>query len=147
MELKAYLHLDRKQTGKDFAAHQLEVQRRPYAFLMTQTELINSYAFLPKLVLGTAIGGIWAAYHLRRHNEIGRLLSFKVSGDMVFSVYWRVLVGFIAGERLGSRYFADHLAIMRHRWATNEVRKAMRFVPNAKPHLRANEKPNSYFFV
>lgn len=65
---------------------------------------------------------------------------------MVFSVYWRFLLGFIVGERIGSRFFTNQAAIFRHKTAVNEVRKVMRTVPNAKPVSMPYEKPNSYFW-
>ena len=80
----------------------IDIQRNPFKYVLTQTEVINAYAFLPKAFLGFTIGSLWAAYHLRRHNQMGRLLRLSISGDMVFNVYWRVAVGFIVGERIGA---------------------------------------------
>ena len=31
--------------------------------------------------------------------------------------------------------------------ADNELKKVMRFFPNAKPYTRQDQKPNSYFWV
>ena len=50
---------DRKLTG-------LEVQRNPYKYLWTQSEIMNAYALLPKFILEVGIGTLWGAYHLRR---------------------------------------------------------------------------------
>ena len=41
----------------------------------------------------------------------------------------------VIGERLSAKTFTDKRAIYEHKYAVNEIRKSMRTVPNARPHL------------
>ena len=85
----------------------IDIQRNPFKYVLTQTEVIGAYAFLPKAFFGTSIGLLWSLYHLRRFNQMTRLFEMRISGDMVFNVYWRFLLGFLVGERIAAHYFTD----------------------------------------
>jgi len=106
---------------------------------------MSAYALLPKFVLGAAIGTVWCSYHLRKVNQLQRFVKMSFSGDMVFQLWWRFMASMLIGERLSAKVFTDKRVIYEHKYAVNEIRKSMRFVPNAKPHLTLQEKPNSYF--
>lgn len=57
------------------------------------------------------------------------------------------MASMVVGERVSAKVFTDRKAIYEHKYAVNEIRKQMRFVPNAKPHLELYEKPNTIFFL
>ena len=123
-----------------------QIQRDPYKYLLSPNERAAAWALIPRIILGYGLGFAWAAYHLRRNNEIHKLWKLRLSGDLVFGFYFRLLGGFILGERIAARYFCDYKSIWRHKAADYEVRKLMRAWPNAKPFVQLHEKPNSYFW-
>ena len=124
-----------------------DIQRDPYKYLLSSSEKATAYASIPRIVFGYGLGCLWVAYHLRRNNQLHRLFKFKLSGDMVVESYWRLLVGFIVGERLATRYYCNYRAIWNHKAADYEVRKIMRTIPDAKPFIKEHDKPNSYLWV
>ena len=125
----------------------LEIQRDPYKYLLTPFERANAYGPIPRLLFGSAIGGLWVVYHLRRNNELHRLFRLNFSGDLVMGIYARLIVGFLVGDRIGAWNFCNYRAIWNHKAADYEVRKIMRTWPDAKPHVWPHQKPNSYFWV
>ena len=124
-----------------------DIQRDPYKYLLTPTERAFAFAPIQRAILGFGLGGLWVAYHLRRNNELHRVFSFKLSGDLVFGCYWRLLVGFIIGDRVGARYFLNYRKIWCHKAADHEVRKLTRTWPDAKPFVPIHEQANSYFWA
>mmetsp|Transcript_2474 Transcript_2474/g.2125 ORF Transcript_2474/g.2125 Transcript_2474/m.2125 type:complete len:148 (+) Transcript_2474:23-466(+) len=122
-----------------------DVQRDPYKYLLTPTEKANAYGPIPRMVLGYGLGVLWAAYHLKRNNQLHRI--FKLSGDVVIGFYWRMILGYVVGDRIGARLFCDYRLIWNHKAADYELRKLMRQIPDAKPFIREENKANSYFWL
>ena len=124
-----------------------QVQRDPYANLLSQQELQAAKNLPLRLVTHSlAIGGT-AFYYLSRHNELGRLRAGRVSYDMVFGVGWRVLIAVGVADQVSRHLFCNYVALKHHKIADYELRKAMRRMSAARPMTPFHLKPNSYFWV
>ena len=86
-------------------------------------------------------------YYLTRHNELGKLMRFHISLDMVFGLVWRCAITGLAADIASRRLFVNYYRLRQHTMAENEIKKVMRMWPNARPHITIAEKPNSYFWV
>ena len=59
----------------------------------------------------------------------------------------RAIPAAIVGEVIGRKLFVNYNKITEHKVATNEVKKIMRTMPNARPLLMPHQKPNSYYYA
>ena len=122
------------------------VQRDPYAHLLTESELQGARCIPFRLAFnGLAAGGA-ALYYLSRSNELARVRALRISFDMIFGVAWRVVLSTVIADQVSRRMFVNYRALKQHEIANYEVRKVMRTWPHAKPHLAPHQKPNSYFW-
>ena len=83
---------------------------------------------------GLAIGAS-TFYYISRNHEINRLRRLKLSFDLLFNVGARAVVAGVAGELLARKLFLNYNKLTQDKVARNEVRKIMRTMPDAKPHL------------
>ena len=125
----------------------LEIAYRPYEYLLTPFEKQSCHASIPRLIMNTAVAGLWGVYFLRRNNELHRIFRLSISAELVIALTWRTALAGYVSDRIASRIFVDHNRIRRHKMANQEIRKIMRTFPDAKPYLKPHEKPNSYFWV
>ena len=86
-------------------------------------------------------------YYVVKSNEIQRLMRFRISGDLLFGLGWRFAVAGLITDQAGRKFFVNFEKLNKQKIADNEVKKIMRFMPNAKPYIPYHRKPNSYFFV
>ena len=91
--------------------------------------------------------GLFSFYYLSRHNEINRVLRMKFSVDMIVNVGARGALAFVVSDLCTRKLFVNHMRIKEHKVATNEVKKVMTTMPNAKTLIAPQDKPNSYFYV
>ena len=96
--------------------------------------------------IGIAVGA-FTLFFLSRHNEINRVRRLKFSIDMLVNVGARSALAFVVSDLFTRKLFVNYDALTKHKTGVNEVKKIMRTYPDAKPHLRPHEKPNSYLFV
>ena len=92
-----------------------------------------------------AVGGM-SVYYLARHNEFGRVKGLRITLDLAVNVFGRALLTGVVADAVSRRMFVNYLALKQHKMADNEVKKVMRMMPDAKPHLAPHKKPNSYFW-
>lgn len=85
-------------------------------------------------------------YYLSRHNEFGRVKALKITLDLALNCVGRALVTGIVADAVSRRVFVNYLNLKKHKMADNEIKKIMRTMPDAKPHIAPHMKPNSYFF-
>ena len=123
-----------------------EVQRDPYAHLMTQNEKQGARCIPFRVAFNGLAAGSAALYYLSRTNELARVRAFRISFDMVFGVAWRVLFATVVADQISRRMFVNYRALKQHEMAEYEVKKVMRTWPHAKPHLAPHKRPNSYFW-
>ena len=123
------------------------VSRDPYAHLLSESELQRAKNLPLRFAAHGATFAGTTFYYLSRHNEIGRIRAGKFSFDMVFAVGWRVLLMACACDVVSRRLFVDYKKLQNHKIADYEVRKVMRFMPNARPHIPLHNKPNSYLLI
>lgn len=143
---KSVVHYD-ENAPKNIRDDYQDIQRDPYKYLLTPVERASAFAPLPRLIIGYGLGGLWAAYHLRRNNQLHLLFKFKLTGDLVVGVYTRVLIGFFVGDRIGARFFCNYKLLWRHKAADFEIRKMTRQWPDVKPFVPQHDRANSYFWV
>ena len=91
--------------------------------------------------------GAFALYYLSRHNEINRIKRLKFSVDMIVNVTARSLLAGVVADVCTRKMFVNYDRITEHKVASNEVKKLMRTMPNARPLLMPHQKPNSYFWA
>ena len=80
------------------------------------------------------MGGM-SLYYLARHNEFGRVRGLKITIDLAVNVVGRALLTGIVADAFSRRMFVNYIALKKHKFAENEVRKIMRTFPDAKPHV------------
>ena len=85
-------------------------------------------------VNGLAMGA-FALYYLSRHNEINRIRRLKFSIDMIINVSVRALFAGVASDIATRHLFVNYNRLTEHKVASNEVKKIMRTMPNARPML------------
>ena len=95
---------------------------------------------------GIAVGA-FSLFYLSRHHELNRVRRMKFSIDMLINVGARSALAFVVSDLFTRKLFVNYDALTKHKSAVNEVRKIMRTYPDARPHVRSYEKPNSYIFV
>ena len=120
------------------------VQRDPYSYLLTQSELQRCKNLPLRLAMQGATFVGTTFYYLSRQNELGRVRAGKFSFDLVFGVGWRVILMGLACDVVSRRMFVDYRGLQNHKIADYEIRKIMRRMPNARPHIPLHNKPNSY---
>ncbi len=135
------------ENHKNMRQQYQDIQRDPYKYLLTPFEKANAFGPIPRLMLGYGLGLMWAAYHLRRNNQLHLLFKFKLTGDVVFGFYSRMLVGLLVGDRIGAKFFCNYNQIWCHKAADFEIRKLTRQWPDAKPFIAEHDKSNSYLWV
>ncbi len=85
-------------------------------------------------------------YYLSRHNEFGRAKALRITLDLAANCVGRAMVTGIVADAVSRRVFVNYLNLKKHKIANNEIKKIMRTMPDAKPHIAPHQKPNSYFF-
>jgi hypothetical protein len=91
--------------------------------------------------------GATSLYYLSRNHEINRVKNLKFSFDMIFQVGWRSVVAAIVGDVVSRKLFVNYQKITENKISKNEIKKAMRTFPNARPMLGPHQKPNSYYYA
>ena len=113
----------------------LLVQRDPYSHLLSQQEKQSARCIPFRLAMNSvAIAGT-SLYYMSRHNEIGRVKTLRISGDLVMQLLWRGLIAGVVADQVSRRLFVNRAALQQHKMATYEVKKVMRTWPNAYPYL------------
>ena len=84
---------------------------------------------------------------MTRHKEFTKLFKLSVPFDLIFGLAWRLAVAGVVADQASRRFFVNYEAIQCHKIADNEVKKIMRFMPNARPHIPFHLKPNSYLWI
>ena len=100
-----------------------------------------------RLAFAGAAFGFSAFYYISRHHELNRLRRLKISVDLIANVGARGLLAGVAGELVARKLFVNYNRITQDKCARNEIRKVMRTMPDAKPHLLPHQKPNSYYYA
>ena len=96
--------------------------------------------------MGTAMG-VASLYYLTRHNELQKFMRFSITAEMIFGVVWRAAAAGLVAEVASRRVFVNYIRLKEHQIAENEIKKAMRQWPNAKPYTAYHKKPNSYLWI
>ena len=53
----------------------------------------------------------------------------------------------IVGDVVSRKLFVNYQKITENKISKNEIKKAMRTFPNARPMLGPHQKPNSYYYA
>ena len=134
--------------NRAYAHHKMEdIHRDPYNHLLTQSEIGFAHNIGPRLALDSVAPMAAIFYYMSRSKELHRVRRLAVTPDLIFQLTWRAAGCFILSDFFVKRLVVNYAAMYQHKMAVNEVRKHMRNVPQAKPHLQQYQKPNSYFFV
>ena len=87
------------------------------------------------MILNGVAVGAFSLYYLSRHNEINRIRRLKFSIDMMFNVGVRAVAAGLVSDFLTRKMFINYNRLTEHKVASNEVKKIMRTMPNARPML------------
>ena len=79
--------------------------------------------------------GASTLYYISRNHEINRIRNLQISFDLIFNVGARAVVAGVAGELVARKLFVNYFRLQQDKVARNEIKKAMRQMPDAKPYL------------
>ena len=100
-----------------------------------------------RLAFAGIASGAASLYYISRNHELNRLRRLQFSFDLLFNVAGRAAAAGLVGEIVARKLFVNYDRITQDKCARNEIRKAMRTFPDAKPHLLPHQKPNSYYYA
>ena len=66
---------------------------------------------------------------------------------MLWNVGARACLAFLFADVWSRKMFVNYDALEQHKAGQHEVRKLMRKFPNARPHIPAHERPNSWYYA
>ena len=95
-------------------AQGMEVQRDPYANLLSQREKQWARNLIPRTIFTSGCVGATAVYYLSRQNQLGRVKGLKITFDMVFGVVGRCLLAGVVAEQVSRRFFVNYQTLKGH---------------------------------
>ena len=86
----------------------LEVQRDPYAHLLSEWDQMTAKQYPARLFLIGAFAGAYSLYYLSRNAELNRIRQLKISMNMLVNVSARVALAGFVGDLVGRKLFINY---------------------------------------